>query len=64
MISFADDFVVTAASQDLLLKKVKPVLEKALGKVGLELSQEKTRITSIEEGFDFLGFTLRTLIWD
>jgi RNA-directed DNA polymerase len=59
MISFADDFVVTAASQDLLLKKVKPVLEKALGKVGLELSQEKTRITSIEEGFDFLGFTLR-----
>ncbi len=26
---------------------------------GLELSKEKTRITRIEEGFDFLGFEIR-----
>jgi RNA-directed DNA polymerase len=59
MISYADDFVVTAASQELLEQKVKPILEKALGKVGLELSTKKTKITHIKEGFDFLGFNVR-----
>jgi RNA-directed DNA polymerase len=59
MISYADDFVVTAASQELLEQKVKPILEKALGKVGLKLSIEKTKITPIEEGFEFFGFDIR-----
>jgi len=59
MISYADDFIVTAASKELLEDKVKPLLEKALAKVGLELSAEKTRITHINEGFDFLGFNVR-----
>ena len=36
-----------------------PILVKALKEVGLELSSEKTRITSIDKGFDFLGFNLR-----
>jgi RNA-directed DNA polymerase len=26
---------------------------------GLELSEEKTRITPIDDGFDFLGFNVR-----
>lgn len=43
MISYADDFIVTAASKELLEDKVKPLLEKALAKVGLELSAEKTQ---------------------
>jgi len=59
VIAYADDFVVTAASKELLQEKVIPILVEALGDVGLELSQEKTRITSIEEGFDFLGFNVR-----
>lgn len=59
MIAFADDFIVTANSQDLLEQKVKPILEEALGKVGLQLSQEKTKKTSIDKGFDFLGFHIR-----
>jgi len=33
-----------------------PILVAALGDVGLELSKEKTRITPIEDGFNFLGF--------
>lgn len=59
VIAYADDFVVTAASKELLERKVIPILVEALGDVGLELSKEKTRITSIEDGFNFLGFNVR-----
>jgi len=59
MIAYADDFVVTAASKELLEGKVIPTLTEALAKVGLELSIEKTKITRIDEGFDFLGFNVR-----
>ncbi len=59
MIAYADDFVVTAVSKELLQEKVIPILKEALGTVGLELSEEKTRITPIEDGFNFLGFNIR-----
>ena len=59
MITYADDFIVTAASKELLTDKVIPILKEALNEVGLELSEKKTRITMIEEGFDFLGFNVR-----
>jgi RNA-directed DNA polymerase len=59
MITYADDFIVTAASKELLTGKVIPILKDALNEVGLELSEKKTRITMIEEGFDFLGFNVR-----
>lgn len=57
--AYADDFVVTAASEQLLKDKVIPILMEALSEVGLELSDEKTRITPIRKGFDFLGFNIR-----
>lgn len=59
MIAYADDFVVTSVSKELLEEKIIPILREALGVVGLELSKEKTRITPIEEGFNFLGFNIR-----
>ena len=59
VIAYADDFIVTAASKELLETKVIPILVAALGDVGLELSKEKTKITSIEDGFNFLGFNVR-----
>jgi len=59
MISYADDFVVTAASKELLEGKVMPLLVQSLSKVGLELSAAKTKITHIDDGFDFLGFNVR-----
>jgi RNA-directed DNA polymerase len=59
MIAYADDFVVTASSKELLENKVMPTLVQALAKVGLELSPTKTKITHIEDGFDFLGFNVR-----
>ena len=59
IIIYADDFIITGASEDVLEKKVKPVVEDFLHKRGLELSEEKTRITHIDTGFDFLGFNVR-----
>ncbi len=59
MIAYADDFIVTVASLEILTDKVMPRLEEALAKVGLELSPTKTKITSIYDGFDFLGFNVR-----
>jgi RNA-directed DNA polymerase len=59
LIRYADDFVVTGCSQEVLEHEVRPLIEAFLRERGLELSTEKTRITHIEEGFDFLGFHLR-----
>ncbi len=56
---YADDFVITGASKEELENKVSPVVETFLRIRGLELSSEKTKITSIQEGFDFLGFNIR-----
>lgn len=59
MIAYADDFIVTANSKEVLEKRILPLLVERLQTVGLELSMRKTKITSIEDGFDFLGFHFR-----
>lgn len=59
VISYADDFVVTGATREVLEHQVKPAITTFLQERGLELSNEKTHLTSIHDGFDFLGFTLR-----
>ncbi len=59
IIAYADDFVITGASKDVLENKVKPAIEVFLKERNLELSQEKTKITKIDDGFDFLGFNIR-----
>jgi RNA-directed DNA polymerase len=59
MVAYADDFIVTAASEQLLREKVIPTLVSALSERGLELSKEKTKITPIDKGFEFLGFNIR-----
>jgi RNA-directed DNA polymerase len=51
--------IITGSSKELLEKEVKPLVETFLKERGLELSKEKTRITHIEEGFDFLGQHIR-----
>ena len=58
-VRYADDFVITGKSKELLEDKVKPLVEAFLAERGLKLSSEKTRITHISEGFNFLGFNLR-----
>lgn len=59
LIRYADDFIVTADSKEILENKVKPLIEDFLTKRGLQLSQEKTKITHVTEGFDFLGQNIR-----
>lgn len=58
-VRYADDFICTARSKEILEVKVKPLIINFLKMRGLELSLEKTKITHINEGFDFLGFNLR-----
>ena len=59
LIRYADDFIVTASDKSILSTKVKPIIEVFLGERGLELSESKTKITHIKDGFDFLGKYLR-----
>ena len=58
-VRYADDFLITGITPELLEQQVKPVVENFLQERGLRLSPEKTRITHIADGFDFLGVTLR-----
>src|ERR1019366_5791889 len=58
-VRYADDFVVTGATRELLEQKVKPALTAFLQPRGLELSEQKTVLTPIQTGFNFLGHTLR-----
>lgn len=59
MVRYADDFVITGSSKELLENEVKPLVERFLAERGMELSQEKTKITHIADGFDFLGQNVR-----
>jgi RNA-directed DNA polymerase len=59
LIRYADDFVVTASNKEILENKAKPLIEDFLAQRGLLLSPEKTKITHITNGFDFLGQNIR-----
>lgn len=57
-VRYADDFVILCPTQDQAkeaLAFVQQVLEQRLG---LQLSQEKTKVTSYGKGYQFLGFSL------
>jgi RNA-directed DNA polymerase len=58
LVRYADDFAVTAESPQIA-EKVKEVIKKFLVTRGLTLSEEKTKITHINDGFDFLGWNFR-----
>jgi RNA-directed DNA polymerase len=59
LVRYADDFIVTASNKEILEEKVKPLIENFLSLRGLQLSPEKTKITHITEGFNFLGQNIR-----
>lgn len=58
-VRYADDFICTAATKEILETKIQPAIINFLRMRGLELSLEKTKITHIRDGFDFLGFNIR-----
>jgi RNA-directed DNA polymerase len=59
LVRFADDWVITGSSRECLENEIKPLVEEFLSERGLELSHEKTHITHIDQGFDFLGQNIR-----
>jgi len=59
LVRYADDFIITGATKDVLENEVKPLVEQFLRDRGLQLSPEKTCVTQIEQGLDFLGQNLR-----
>lgn len=59
MVRYADDFVITGISKELLENEVLPLVKVFMAERGLQLSEEKTLITHIDQGFDFLGQNIR-----
>jgi len=59
VVRYADDFIITGDSQELLANEVRPWVAAFLAVRGLQLSEEKTRITHVDQGFDFLGWNFR-----
>ena len=55
---YADDIVISADSYETA-EEIKHILKEFLEERGLELSEEKTRITHINDGFTFLGWEFR-----
>jgi len=58
LVRYADDFVVFCESEEDTLQVIED-LKIWLSNRGLSLSEEKTRVVHITEGFDFLGFNIR-----
>ena len=58
LVRYADDFIITAATEEIALE-AKALARDFLKTKGLELSEEKTLITHIDDGFDMLGWTFR-----
>ena len=58
VVRYADDFLVFAKTKEDILK-VYDILEPYLEERGLTLAEDKTKITHISKGFNFLGFNFR-----
>lgn len=56
LVRYADDFVILLWRNG---KKVLRQVERMLGRLGLKLHPEKTRVVRAEDGFDFLGIHFR-----
>jgi RNA-directed DNA polymerase len=59
LIRYADDFIIICKSK-LIAKEIKKEISEHLkNEIGLTLSEEKTKITHITDGFNFLGFNIK-----
>lgn len=56
---YADDFIITGASREILEQRIMPVVVAFLKERGLDLSIDKTQISDIDQGFDFLSMSIR-----
>ena len=59
IVRYADDFVVLVAGKREHADALTAEVSEVLAKVGLRLSETKTTVAHIDEGFDFLGFRIQ-----
>lgn len=59
LVRYADDFIVTAKDKETIETVLLPLIRQFMAERGLMLSEEKTKVTHVSEGFDFLGFNIR-----
>ena len=59
LVRYADDFVVLVSGTGEHTEALRQEVAAVLAPMGLRLSEEKTVITHIDEGFDFLGFHIQ-----
>jgi RNA-directed DNA polymerase len=59
LVRYADDFVIMVHGTRQHAQALREEAAAVLAPLGLRLAEEKTRVVHIDEGFDFLGFTIR-----
>lgn len=59
LIRYADDFVAMIAGTREHAEALRDELASVLAPMGLRLSESKTRIVHLDEGFDYLGFRIQ-----
>lgn len=59
IVRYADDFVVLVAGTEAHAQALREEVAEVLAPMGLSLSEAKTRVCHIDEGFDFLGFRIQ-----
>ena len=63
LVRYADDFVVMVGGTRTDAQALWGEVSTVLAPIGLRLSEEKTRVCHIDEGFDFLGFRIQRRAW-
>jgi RNA-directed DNA polymerase len=59
LVRYADDFVVLVRGEAGHVEELREEITAVLAPLGLRLSQDKTRVVDMREGFDFLGFHIK-----
>jgi RNA-directed DNA polymerase len=55
-VRYAADFIITSPDKETIINEIQPLVEEFIAQRGLLISPEKTKITNINDGFDFLSF--------
>jgi RNA-directed DNA polymerase len=63
LVRYADDFVVMVAGTRDNAEALRGEVSSVLAPMGLRLSEAKTRVRHMDEGFDFLGWCIQRQIW-
>ena len=59
LVRYADDFVVMVSGTKAHAEDLRHEVAAVLSPMGLRLSEDKTMVVGIDEGFDFLGFRIQ-----